>query len=600
MDESFLQQCLSEKLLSQTDVTLAKETLHLYRHSSASLLVVFCYLLMAMRDGHLCVHVEKDVLSPPLEDLLSDDPSLTPDLLEALKKKILEGFKELPENMVEEGDNLLNWSPRPLVRWGFFYYFQRHWRDESSILHHLERLSSPFSNGSCVDLQKMSAVMEELENHRAVNEEQAVVLAGALQSKVAFICGGPGTGKTYTASLLVETLWRSLPEDRKSTYEILLTAPTGKAAAQLQANFQKRGSRFAGLKLPKAMTLHRVLNIQPLSLRDQTAPLSLSADLVIVDECSMIDGQRMAQLLAALKKEARLVLMGDPSQLPSVEAGAVFADLCHVHRNSRKGFFELRTCMRTELHEIVQFSQKIKQGSLDLMEGLGEEGDSKRGAVRLLSSGENLNEKELQKKLVEDYFSFFPLHQENKHPFSPSSFSEIFRPFCLLSPFKNGPLGVDALNQLFLKKRGAMASSQEHMFIPIMITKNDSRQELFNGDLGILEIQNKDVSFPLRLTENDEALFLSTDGSLRKIPGFLLPSFTLAYCLSVHKSQGSEFNHVVLVLPEKAKGLTREMLYTAATRARRQLDLVGKREHLIKIANCQKNRHSGLIERWEK
>ncbi|NGX55110.1 MAG: RecBCD enzyme subunit RecD [Chlamydiae bacterium] len=337
--------------------------------------------------------------------------------------------------------------------------------------------------------------------------EQVAAVQKALQNPVTLICGGPGTGKTTTAALLVREFYDQMTEG------VALAAPTGKAAANLRSRLDDLAEKCT------ITTLHRLLS------QKKTLPF----DLIVVDEGSMIDAELMARLFGSIKEGARLILLGDKDQLPPVESGNFFADLAN---HEKAAVAELNICQRTDLQEIIEMAAAVKSGEMISIQPLP---DVKR-VVEMIAA---------------------------KKPWEKS------RPFCALTPLRQGLYGVDHLNALLYQK------CSKGRPVPILITANDPKLELFNGDIGWLE--------------DEQATF--SDG--RTFPAFLLPRYEYAYLLSVHKSQGSEYDEVMILLPEGAEKLGREMLYTAITRARKKVTVFGSEETLAQVVSKRAIRYSG-------
>jgi exodeoxyribonuclease V alpha subunit len=340
-------------------------------------------------------------------------------------------------------------------------------------------------------------------------------------------------------------------------FEIALAAPTGKAAANLQKSLLSASGNDALAAISGAQTIHGLLGIR---VGDSPKPplVPLSADLIIIDESSMIDVRLMSQLFAAIKPGARLVMLGDPDQLPSVEAGNIFSDLIKTAENDTL-VSRLSICLRAELQGILKFATAIKSGDVSACSAALENqgGD---GSIEKLS--DDLDFSELLTKYVIPFYDV-------KKPMEMSSeeLLKYFERFRILSPFRQGPFGVEAINKQIAK---LLVRDTSASVTPIMLLKNDARQQLFNGEVGVLVTKGTKG-----IEQGDYAIFPSRDGltPTRKIPALLLPSFEYAFCLSVYKSQGSEFEQVLLILPEGSEVFGREVLYTAVTRARRRLML---------------------------
>lgn len=336
---------------------------------------------------------------------------------------------------------------------------------------------------------------EALDLPDVLNAEQRQAIKTALSQRFSIITGGPGTGKTFTAATLI----------RAHGGKVLLGAPTGKAASHL---LKKAGG--------KGGTLHSLLGIKS-PLDYWKSPRKLQADLVVIDESSMIDFPMFSHLLSAISSSTRLVMMGDFNQLPAVEGGSIFADLVV---SGKLPCTELKTCLRSDRHEILNLAQQILEGE--------------KQDIRTCDLGFSSGQVETIYKRL---FRYVKLRD--------------FSCFRILSTLRRGPLGVNAINQRL----------HEHLKLerfPILLTQNDARRGFVNGDTAMVE--GGVAYFPCG---REERLCR-------------LPSYELAYCLSVHKSQGSEYDEVLFLVPEGSEVFGKEVLYTAITRARNFLDIDGE------------------------
>ena len=422
------------------------------------------------------------------------------------------------------------------------------------------------------------------------DDRQAVAAAGALRHRLAVVAGGPGTGKTTTVVRILALLLAARPGLR-----VALAAPTGKAANRLAASVvagaERLPERLAGTRLPEtATTLHRLLDYSPARRsvgRDAGRPIP--ADVVVVDEASMVDLGMFAALAAALRPEARLILLGDRDQLPSVDAGSVFADLCDAAEapaetisaaEATDGFSTF--CAALGLPGVPEPATPLAAAVVRLERtyryppgsGLGalaralRSGDAEAVAAALdgapdirvvpaatAGAGDAVwpHVRDAATALVE----------------APDAAEALRRAaaFRLLAPTRGGPRGVYALNRLVEARLVAegLASPGEWMHgRPVLVTRNDHERALYNGDVGVVWAPGG--APPVVVFEGEAG------GRLREIPVGALPEHETAWATTVHKSQGSEFDRVVVVLPAtgtpQAERLTRELAYTAVTRAR--------------------------------
>lgn len=415
---------------------------------------------------------------------------------------------------------------------GSKYYLEKNWKDETQILEHLQRISS----------HPPAIPLPDSPLDAGLNAEQKLGVENARNHSLSLLTGGPGTGKTFTAAHIVKACL--VPR-------IILAAPTGKAVAQLEASIKSTATIQSG-------TLHALLGIKEHGREEEETPI-LSADLIIVDECSMIDARIFSRLLAAVPKGTRLVLIGDKDQLPPVEAGSIFADLIEAGRFPTA---QLIQSLRSDRQEIHTLAQAIREGNVSL-------------ALELLEKSSDIRwvEKMDVQQLWQQYGT------------TP-----------ILSTMRHGPLGVDALNRFFLTQSLKQARGDEFR-APIMITRNDYDLEIYNGDLGILVRKFTD-DFSLRQFHLDDYILLrDRKGGERRISALSVSAFDYSYCLSVHKSQGSEYDEALILIPSGSELFGREVLYTAITRVRRRATLVCSKELFVQAVATSSRKTSGLKER---
>jgi len=443
-----------------------------------------------------------------------------------------------------------------------------------------------------LDSQNINQAVQKLQEQKVLLEAQAQAVIEGCSNSFSMIIGGPGTGKTYTAGHLIRLFWQQLSFEQQQTCQIVLAAPTGKAAANLQRSLRKVADTTDFPKI-QAKTLHALLGIKSQGRPSEVK--RLTADLILIDESSMIDIRLMAYLFEALKPGCRLILLGDPYQLPSVEAGSVFADLIQLkqsHAHLKIPSTYLNVCLRAELSSLIEFAQLINQGKSQEVFNYLEQAN--RPEIKRLKLPET--KKEAQKAFVNYIVNDFSITLKNV----PSSLKllQLFNQMRILSPMRKGPWGAETINELIWEKISQRTRHEEWVAVPIMISVNDYTQDLFNGETGVLVRRLPLTSLGLE----DYALFPSrqSDEEVRKVSALLLPRYEYAYCLSVHKSQGSEFDRIILVLPEGAELFGREVLYTAVTRARQKIEIYGSDGVIEKTVKQQGIRLSGIETRFGK
>lgn len=588
----FLDILLAQKRISYLDYILVHRLLRHYPDAVQEVALFLCHLALAAKEGHLCVHVSDVGINPSVAHLWHNEEGspLSADEEQVLTQMMLIGTKSIPDGIMTTLNKHHDFIPHtPICREGNGFYLQRYWIFETLFLKHLKRhiQTSPILE---INAKKVKQTLQKMLQGKILLEEQALAIEQVCSNSLTLITGGPGTGKTYTAGHLIRVFWENLSEEQRKSCQIVLAAPTGKAAANLQRSLSAVAASLDGFPPIQSKTLHALLGIkQGISYQE---PKRLSADLVVIDESSMIDVRMMASLFESLKPGSRLVLLGDKHQLPSVEAGSVFVDLIQLQQSYPHlniPCVSLSVCLRAELKSLIDFAQLVNRGlAQEVLDYL--ENTQGQGIKRLHLSHDK---KDAQREFLSHICSYFPSFiQQGQHP---EQLLDLFQSIRLLSPMRKGPFGVEMLNQLIWQKLCQESPMNGWMAIPIMIAMNDYRQELFNGETGVLVRR-----LPLHaIGPEDYALFPSRQdgGQVRRLSALLLPKYEFAYCLSVHKSQGSEFERVVLVLPEGSELFGREVFYTAITRARKCLDIYGSDNVILKTVEQQGLRLSGIEQR---
>lgn len=544
MTANTLQEWVERGGIDYVDYALAERILREIPDADPAVGLLIAYLSLAVRAGHLCVDIsEKGVFPSP--------QSLSPDLGDC-SKELFHATRNIPPGI-------------PLQRYGDHFYLQKYWAHETQLIEHLHALTE--SDPEPLKIDEKRLVQYEL------LPEQTEVIRSACTRGLTMLSGGPGTGKTYTAGKLIRFIWEILSTTEKKSFRIALAAPTGKAAANLQASLNRSISDILDFPQITAQTLHALLG------RKKGL---LDADLILVDESSMIDARIMARLLSAVRPGARLVLLGDPFQLPSVEAGALFSDMIHC---LPEHVITLKTCLRAEIASIVSFAEAIKNGDFTSIQAAFSDMETPISRLAVASP-------EALFVYAEKLFPRAALGERD-----PASLMEEYGCYRILSPLRRGFWGVDALNTLFSEKMQQRVAYGELFVTPIMLAQNDYRLDLFNGETGIL-VRRKGHA-QAQLTPEDYALFPARSGEdeARRFPALVLPRYEEAYCLSVHKSQGSEYDHVTLMMPDGAERFGREVLYTAVTRCRLQLDLWGDDDVLRSTLRNSSKRLSSIADR---
>jgi exodeoxyribonuclease V alpha subunit len=452
---------------------------------------------------------------------------------------------------------------------------------------------------------------------------QKVAAFTAVLSNFCVITGGPGTGKTRTVAAILALLLEQAGQER---LRIALTAPSGKAAARLKESVQTAKAtlncpeQIKGLLPTEATTIHRLLGTIPDSpyFRHDTDH-RLVTDVLVVDEASMVDLALMSKLFQATPDNARIILLGDKDQLTSVEAGYVLGDICNTGAASQlsKEFGKLYAASAGETLTVKMRPQEnaIQDTIVELQRNYRFKSD---GGIFRLSRAINTGDVEIAFKILRN-----DSHRDISWRRSPPTRSlpaavrervtggyhrylqtdepaealARFDEFQILCALRNGPYGVGELNRLaeqsLLEARLLKRDGQWYRGRPVMITRNDYNLKLFNGDIGLVL---PEASGELRV------FFANANGEIRKFPPSRLPAHETVFAMTIHKSQGSEFGAVLLVLPtEDAPILTRELIYTGLTRARDRVEIWSP-ESILRAALLKRtSRTSGLRDAlWNK
>ncbi|MDO9625909.1 MAG: exodeoxyribonuclease V subunit alpha [Pseudomonas sp.] len=448
---------------------------------------------------------------------------------------------------------------------------------------------------------------------------QRLAAAQAVRRRLAVISGGPGTGKTTTVVRLLAALLEQPGGERSggAPLAIGLAAPTGKAAARMaeairNAKASLPVSEAIKAALPdEARTLHRLLGSRgdsPQVRHNASNPLAL--DVLVVDEASMVDLALMAKLIDALPPGARLILLGDKDQLCAVEAGAVFAELCEGRGFDAQAAADLQRITGQQV-PVAQPTSRLGDAVVLLTHSHRFAGDSGIGELaRRINTGDAsgtlglLKEQrsdlawnaqptpaDLLERLDQGYAPFLAAAKTG----DPQAAFAAFNGFRALCAQREGAWGVAGINEALearVKRRGQVAS-RERWYVgrPVMVRQNDYALGLFNGDIGIC----LHSEYGLRVFFEGEG---QNEDGYRPFAPARLPSHDSAFAMTVHKSQGSEFSEVLLVLPEQPSPLlSRSLFYTGITRAKHKVEIWGLPARLSEAVTTRAERAAGLAER---
>jgi len=495
-------------------------------------------------------------------------------------------------------------------------YLYRYWEYQEELAKGIKsRIAS-----ECHVLQ-MKSLREGLNRIFSAPEEfgidwQKVAAFAAARRKFCVITGGPGTGKTTTVAKILALL---MEQSGNQKLRAALVSPTGKGAARLQEAMKKAKENLACEQSVKALipddasTIHRLLGPAPGSPYFRfNAENHLPVDAVVVDEASMVDLALMSKLTQALPPQARFILLGDKDQLSSVEAGAVLGDICDTgqsHPFSKTFCAEIQEATGYEVKgakaapgmsdSIVQLTRSYRFGgesgiasaSRSINEGNADAAlkilqDATRGDLRWKSipSPKSLP-RALKDRGLEEFHYLFHVDDPQK------AFEHLDR-FRILCALRQGPYGVNAINllveHLLRGQKLIRGAGRWYRGRPVLITQNDYNLHLYNGDIG-LAMPDPGADGELRV------FFRAPEGALRAMHPVRLPAHETVYALTVHKSQGSEFDRLLLILPDQdSPVLTRELIYTGITRAREGVEVWSRESVFREAVGRRTTRVSGL------
>lgn len=607
-----------QQVLSSFDVQLARRLARLSGEEDPLVILAAALAARAPSWGHVCLDLDRPVLSSSGENLTEDETFSWPQ--SSWPGRAVWATALSSSDMV--GTGFPN-EALPFVLRDGRLYLARYWRYQARIEEELVRRLA--SRPHIVDSARLKAGLKRLfpPGAAALSPDlQKVAAQIAVERQLAVISGGPGTGKTTTVVKILALLQEQAEGTPRFPLRMALLAPTGKAAARLSESIKQQR---AGLEVSDAVraslpeeasTIHRQLGYQPRSPtrfrygEDNKLPV----DVLVCDESSMVDLPLMAKLVAAVAPTARLILLGDRHQLTSVEAGSVLGDICDPQAlaggysvatvndvktvaeetlpssssppsSLRDAIVELRHSFRfDDASGIGGLAHAINQPDADEAVGLLDAGAD---GVEWIQVEHETRVAEVLGGRLRDGFA--ALSQASDPLAAVAALSRLG----VLCAHRKGWRGVETINRVARAElvKAKLVSSSGDWFHgrPIMVLANDNQIGLYNGDVGVTVADPGD---PARFRVH----FLGADGqSTRAFAPAQLPMHVTAYGMTIHKSQGSEFNDVIVCLPERSSPvLTRELLYTAVTRARKRVFVLGEETILREAIGRPVHRASGL------
>jgi len=558
-----------------------------------------------LEEGHICLDLE--------DELFSENNNIDKEKLLSLDLVTTDPQKNI----------------QPFVLFNNKLYLQRYFYYETGIIDKIKTLLSgntgkKYQNELLKKKQFTENIFKDNINEDQRISWQLIASLSAIINDFVIITGGPGTGKTTTITKFLALLFSIDPG-----ISVSIAAPTGKAAARMNESLANVAEKESNIpedirnKINKisAGTIHRLLGVNYHNNSFvHNSENRLKQDVIIIDEASMIDVALMAKLFDAIRDDAKLILLGDKNQLASVEAGSIFGDLCNIPDKSNiintadVDFYNnfiidekqklpypesntenLLAGKIIELQHSYRFDLKYDIGKFSSLVIAGITGEN-----QLLYPYEKCGNKVQCVKISEDYNDpvfndYLKYYEEYASEEDIEKAFEKLKKSMILCVVREGTYGFKTYNRLVekhLESKGLINS--DGIFYhkqPVMITSNDYNLGVFNGDIGIIR---KDDD-----TEQMYIYFQDDKEGIRKFPVVNITSFDTVYAMTIHKSQGSEYDNVVVVLPgdENIHILSRELIYTAVTRARKNVLILSKKEVLIQAVKRKINRISGIKER---
>ncbi|WKC88279.1 exodeoxyribonuclease V subunit alpha [Borreliella japonica] len=557
--------------------TLAKPT------NNENIVIFLIFLFNYFDKGHLRADI--NLLAKDIQNTIT----FTKDNLEKSNKgynklikmlKGLETFGDLKtiENIIsllKKSNILMEFNKlkitTPLILENNIYiYTQKNYREEEELIKQIiKRLENYKSELNDNEIQNIISNF----NTNNLNKEQITSVKKALKSNFFLLSGGPGTGKTTTINYILKAINKTLNNNKKRL--VAITAPTGKASLRLQTSIDYS---FKNLEI-ECNTIQKLLGIKFINKKNlYDEENQLNFDIIIIDEASMVDAYTFLKLLKATPITTKLIMVGDKNQLPSINEGNVYSSLLGIKKINNDNVENLKENFRSN-KEIHLLSKAIYKEDETLI-------------CKYINNNKNIQLKEIEKiNLKKDLIEYTnnlyrKISTFNLKLLKESKIETILETLLeniILSSKNFGKFGTKTLNEIiktYLKKTYGNFIGQI-----IMITKTDYKNKLFNGERGI--IFNENSKFYV--------LFQRKNEKYKKINLDLLTNYEFSFATTIHKSQGSEYKHIKVIL-ENNPFLTKELMYTAITRAKDSLEIISNKETILKLSKKSSKRDSKILE----
>lgn len=598
------------------------------KYKKHALILASASLSACVSQGHTCLPLS--MLNP--EQLFQGNyPKLAHSAYKKSGKLSTENWQELLLSLsaVSDGSRV-----SPLILENKHLYLHHMWKDECIIANFFNSTHNFYS----LQKDKILKVLNQLCPIISTDIDWAkIAIAISLIKQKTLISGGPGTGKTFIIAKIIAAFLLL----HHNKLNIKMITPTGKAATHLTESFNSTihnivhlDNRFIQMLPKQATTIHNLLGARlynkNITQKNHIITNSLHVDLLIIDEASMISSSILAQLILALPNHTKIIFLGDHNQLCSISPGSVFKDICqyanfnysfkHCKKLAKMTDYDISSIFKKSIISIqynnnhynniidnicilnknYRFNQNSGIYQLSNAINLG----NSEHALSLLTSPIHTDIHYICYKKEKDYITMIisctikychylqTLQQYNTMDII--NILKIFNKYRILCALNDGPFGIIKINhyiEQILQQKGIIKLNKSKNYIgkPIIILRNTPSLGLFNGDIGVLLLNSQ---------EQLSAYFLFPNNYIKTIPVYQLPSHETCFAITIHKSQGSEFQEIAIILPNQHTAiLTRELLYTAVTRASKKLTLYTTDHVITHSINLVTKRYSGLLNK---
>lgn len=594
----YLEKLLSKDVISVLELEFVRFLKQIEPEVKQDVLLAAAACIFAQQKGHVCLD-----FSDWKDEYLFDDSKSEIKLTDSLKKDWNEALQE--SSLVSSGNEL-----QPLVVEGSRLYLHRYWKYEEELCAWMKQKAAVRFELEDEHKKALQSVLPPAKDLFEVNWQHVAVQLSFLKDLLV-ISGGPGTGKTFTVLNIIAAQAQA---HSKQDFRIALAAPTGKAARRLSESIE-RGKKninsedLSGINIPdSALTVHKLLGSD---FRGSTFKFNeknhLPYDLVVVDEASMLDINMWVRLIRAIGPKTKLIVLGDKDQLASVEAGSILGDICGGENTFSEAvassirelqgidipvgdstsaindciLFLTKSYRFGKNSGIQKFAEAVNASDADLAISVLK--DDRLDGLSWVEPDSMAIEEVFKTFVYEHYQSYSQLPEEQRLAASHKK--------KILCALRKGPFGVEYMNEraerLIRRNEKLLDTREWYDGRIVMATRNDSLLKVRNGEIGIYQKKGEVIEF-----EGDRPV---------RVSAARLKDYEPAFALTIHKSQGSEFDETVIILPNQVNTiLSKEILYTAVTRARLNTLIIVKEEILRRIIERTVSRKSGVKQKiWE-